>query len=84
MIDLVGVVFERKNGYCDLSRRLGFLVSAHILKGKKLICYHIIKDDVINAGGNYVDQPVVKDGNLITFRQPNDLPKFYETIITSL
>ena len=57
------------------------LVSAGILKGKKVTCVPAIKDDVINAGGIYLDQEVVVDGNLVTSRTPEDLPAFCRSII---
>jgi protease I len=60
------------------------LVSAGILKGKKATCVPSIKDDVINAGAVYLDQEVVKDGNLITSRSPDDLPAFCREIIATL
>jgi len=60
------------------------LVSAKVLKGKNVTCYKSIKDDVINAGGKYVDKAVVKDGNLITSRVPDDLPAFCSEIISAL
>jgi protease I len=60
------------------------LASAGILKGKRVTGYFAIKDDLINAGANYVDQEVVKDGNLITSRQPADLPAFCREIIEAL
>ncbi len=60
------------------------LVSAGILKGKKVTCFLSIKDDVIAAGADYRDEPVVQDGNLITSRQPADLPKFLPAIIEAL
>lgn len=46
------------------------------LKGRKVTCFHSIKDDVQNAGGSYVDQEVCVDGNVITSRTPDDLPAF--------
>jgi protease I len=46
------------------------------LKGRKVTCFHSIKDDVTNAGGTYVDQEVCIDGNVITNRTPEDLPAF--------
>ena len=52
------------------------LASTGIAKGKRLTCVPIIRDDVIHAGGEYVNEPVVRDGNLITSRLPNDLPLF--------
>jgi protease I len=60
------------------------LVSAKVLKGKTVTCYKSIKDDVVNAGGNYVDRAVVRDGDLITSRVPDDLPAFCSEIITAL
>lgn len=52
------------------------LCSTPALKGRKATCFHSIKDDVTNAGGTYVDQEVVIDGNVITSRTPEDLPAF--------
>lgn len=60
------------------------LVSAKVLKGKTVTCYKSIKDDVVNAGGNYVDKAVVRDGDLITSRVPDDLPAFCKEIISAL
>jgi protease I len=60
------------------------LISAGILKGRKVTCVSAIKDDVINAGATYVDQEVVQDGNVITSRVPTDLPAFCRTIIAAL
>jgi len=60
------------------------LVSAGILKGRKVTCVNAIKDDIINAGATYLDQEVVQDGNIITSRVPDDLPAFCRTIIAAL
>jgi len=60
------------------------LVSAGILKGKKATCVPSIKDDIVNAGAIYVDQEVVRDGNLITSRSPDDLPAFCREIIADM
>lgn len=60
------------------------LVSAGVLKGKRATGYLPIKDDVENAGGTWVDEPVVEDGNVITSRTPVDLPDFTRAIIAHL
>jgi deglycase len=60
------------------------LVSAGLAKGRSMTCFSSIKEDVINAGANYVDKPVVRDGNLITSRFPADLPAFCSEIIKAL
>jgi protease I len=60
------------------------LVSANVMRGRTVTCFSGIKDDVINAGANYVDREVVRDGNLITSREPDDLPAFCQEIIAAL
>jgi protease I len=60
------------------------LISAGILKGKEATCFDAIRDDVINAGAKYRDAEVVVDGNLITSRNPYDLPAFCSEIIKFL
>ena len=57
------------------------LISAGLVKGRTLTSYHTIKDDIINAGGNWVDQPVVLDTNWVTSRKPDDLPEFNQEMI---
>jgi protease I len=60
------------------------LISANVLRGRTLTCWPSIAIDVKNAGGLYVDKPVVADGNLITSRKPDDVPAFSEAIIRAL
>jgi protease I len=59
-------------------------VSAGILKGKRATSFWSIRDDVANAGAEWVDQEVVVDENLITSRQPADLGAFCRAIIDAL
>ena len=59
-------------------------ISAGIMRGRRATCVAAIKDDVINAGAQYEDAEVVRDGNLITSRQPSDLGAFCREIITTL
>jgi protease I len=60
------------------------LASACNLKGKKVTSFFSIKDDMVHAGAEYVDEEVVVSGNIITSRNPNDLPVFLKTIIEKL
>jgi protease I len=57
------------------------LISAGLLEGKKATSWAGIKDDLIAAGAQYENTEVVVDGNLITSRQPKDLPAFMREII---
>ncbi len=60
------------------------LCSTNIYKGKKATCFMAIKDDIKNAGADYMDAECVVDGNLITSRKPDDLPAFCKAIIAAL
>jgi len=84
MLDLVKGIFERGGIVAAICHAAWVPISAGILKGKRVTCFSAIKDDVINAGAIYVDEEVVRDGNLITSRVPDDLPAFCRTIIEAL
>lgn len=60
------------------------LISADVLKDKTLTAVNKIRDDVKNAGGKYVDEAIVVDGNLITSRIPSDLDVFNEALVHAL
>jgi protease I len=57
------------------------LVSAGLVKGRTLTSYHTIQDDLRNAGANWVDQEVVRDGKWVSSRQPGDIPVFNREMI---
>jgi len=56
------------------------LCSADIIRGRRVTCFKAIKDDMIHAGGKYVDEEVVVDDNIISSRMPTDLPAFCREI----
>lgn len=60
------------------------LVSSRILKGKKVTGFYAIKDDLVNAGAEFFDKEVIVDRNLVTSRNPYDLPEFCKEIIKFL
>ncbi len=57
------------------------LVEADVVRGRTLTSFPSIKTDVKNAGGNWVDEEVVHDGNLVSSRDPEDLPAFCEKLV---
>lgn len=59
-------------------------ISAKIIKGKKVTSTPGIKDDMENAGGIWLDEPVVADGNLVSSRRPADLPMYMKKYIELL
>ena len=76
----------------DANRRLvgaichggSVLVSADILRGRRVTSYVSIRDDLRNAGATWIDAPVVRDGHIVTSRHPGDLPGFARTLIEVL
>ncbi|GAI88502.1 unnamed protein product [marine sediment metagenome] len=60
------------------------LISARLMEGKRATGYVAVRDDLLNAGADYVDAPAVIDGNIITGRVPDDLPEFCQAIISEL
>ena len=84
VLDFVKEIFNNGKVVAAICHGPWVLVSAGILKGKKITCVNAIKDDVINAGAQYFDQEVMVDGNIITSRKPDDLPAFCREIIKAL
>jgi protease I len=84
MIRLVSDMAEQGKIVAAICHGPWVLCSTQALKGRKATCFFAIKDDVVNAGAKYVDQEVVRDGNIITSRKPDDLPAFVTTIIQAV
>lgn len=84
MVDFVAKMNKEGKIIAAICHAPSLLVSANILKGKKMTCFSAIKDDVTNAGANFVDEEVIVDKNLITSRKPDDLPAFCREIIKAL
>jgi protease I len=60
------------------------LISAGVMGGKQATGYVAVRDDLVNAGAEFLDMPAVRDGTIITGRVPDDLPEFCREIITAL
>ncbi|GEQ86512.1 protease [Patiriisocius marinistellae] len=60
------------------------LISADVVKGRKMTSFSSIKDDLINAGANWVDEEVVCDEGFVTSRNPDDLPAFNAKLIEEI
>ena len=84
MVDFTRDMFEAGKPVAAICHAPSLLISANAVRGRTLTCWPSIAVDVKNAGGMYVDKPVVEDGNLITSRKPDDIPFFNDAIIRAL
>jgi protease I len=80
VLRLVSGMVEQGKVVAAICHGPAVLCSTQALKGRRATCFFAIKDDVMNAGAHYVDQEVVRDGNLITSRKPDDLPAFMKAV----
>jgi len=60
------------------------LIEADVVRGKRLTSWPSLQTDIRNAGGEWVDEEVVVDGNLITSRNPSDLPAFNGALLEAV
>jgi protease I len=60
------------------------LITAKVLKGRKITGYKSIIQDIVNAGAEFIDKEVVEDGNLVSSRNPGDIPAFVDASLKKL
>ena len=84
MVAIVRKTHERNGVVAAICHGPSLLVSADIVRGKKVTSYVAIKDDLIHAGASWSDEEVLIDGNLITSRTPQDLVPFVKAILVAL
>lgn len=84
VVELVRSVFDRGAIVASICHGGSLLVSANIVRGRKVTSFHSIEVDLINAGARFIDREVVVDGNLITSRRPDDLPAFMRELLKAL
>jgi len=84
MIDLVKEAYDSGKVVGAICHGPQLLISADILRGRQVTSWPSVAVDLRNAGAKWVNEPVVKDGNLITSRKPADIPKFNKALIEAL
>jgi protease I len=84
MVNFLKAAYEKGKIIAAICHGPWMLSSVGAVKGREVTSFFSIKDDLVNAGGRYVDRDVVRDGNIITSRTPKDLPAFCREIIASL
>lgn len=73
--------FDKNKPVAAICHGLWTIVEADKVRGRKLTSWPSLKTDIRNAGGNWEDNVVVVDGNLVTSRKPEDIPAFNEEMI---
>ena len=81
MVDLVRAMVEKDKVVGAICHAGWMLASAEVLQGKKVTSFFAIKDDMVHAGADWMDQEVVVDKKLVTSRTPADLPAFMRSIL---
>ena len=84
IVNFVRKIFEKDGLVAAICHAGWVLISAGILNDKDVTCFFSIKDDMINAGANYLDKEVVIDHHLVTSRSPKDLPAYLPAILEVL
>lgn len=84
MVDLVKKAHDLGKVIAAVCHGPQLLISADIVRGRRLTSWPSVSVDLRNAGAEWVNASVVQDGNLITSRKPADLPRFNKAIIEAL
>lgn len=84
VLSFVKDFFKSKKPVAAICHAPWVLISAGVVEGRKMTSFSSIKDDVVNAGANWVDQEVVVDQGFVTSRNPDDLPAFNSKLIEEI
>lgn len=84
VVDLVRKMNESRKPIGQICHAGWVLISADILRGKRVTSTPGIRDDMVNAGGLWVDEPVVVDENIVSSRKPQDLPFYMKAYVELL
>jgi protease I len=81
---IVRIFFESQKPVAVICHGLQVLISADVIKGRTLTSYISVKEEILNANGNYRDEEVAIDRNLVSSRHPGDLPYFTKAFLSQL
>lgn len=83
-LDLARYFFNKNKPVAAICHGGQTLISAGLVRGRKMTCYRSVAPEMNEAGALYEDTEVVVDNNLISSRQPSDLPAFMREIMKIL
>jgi protease I len=84
MVEFVKAMDDQGKIIATICHAAWMLASAEVINDREVTSFYSIKIDLMHAGANWVDKEVVRDGNIISSRNPNDLPAFCRAIIDAL
>lgn len=84
IVGLVAKMMSRDVPVAAVCHAPSLLIEAGVVDGRTMTSWPSIRTDLRNAGATVVDQELVRDGNLITSRKPDDLPVFSEALLEAL
>lgn len=84
VVKLVRAFFEEAKPVAAICHAGHLLIEAGVVRGRRLTSWPSVRTDLQNAGATWVDREVVEDGNLITSRNPDDVPAFLDAIRAAL
>ena len=84
MVDLVRDALESGKPVAAIDRGVQVLITVNAVRDRTITCWPSVAIDVKNAGGKYVDRPVVEDGQVITARKWDDVPALCVAIVRAV
>jgi protease I len=83
-VEFVREFFRQDKPVAAICHGAWLLVEAGVVDGRRLTSWPSLRTDIVNAGGQWLDEEVVVDGRLVTSRKPEDLPAFNEHLLEVL
>jgi protease I len=83
-VEIARAFFEKNKPVSAICHGPQTLITAGLLKGRRATCYKTVAPEMMEAGALYEDRDVVVDGNLVTSRQPSDIPAFLRETMKKL
>ena len=83
-LEIARYFFDKNKPVAAICHGAQTLITAGVLKERHATCYHSVAPEMQEAGAEYEDKEVVVDGNLVTSRQPSDLPAFMREMMRQL
>ena len=83
-VEIAKDFFRRNKPVAAICHGPQILITAGVLTGRRATCYRSVAEELKESGAFYEDSEVVVDSNLVTSRQPSDLPAFMREIVSLL